>query len=63
MTVADLFSDIHSMYEEQQESKRNKSTYRRSPSDEKKDSRTYTNTTKPKVIARNPQKTNNSKSK
>ena len=63
MTVADLFSDIHSMYEEQQESKRNKSTYRRSPSDEKKDSRTYTNTTKPKSITRNSQKPNNSQSR
>ncbi|DAA10916.1 gag protein [Saccharomyces cerevisiae S288C] len=63
MTVAELFLDIHAIYEEQQGSRNSKPNYRRNPSDEKNDSRSYTNTTKPKVIARNPQKTNNSKSK
>ncbi|QHB08434.1 hypothetical protein SCEN_G00490 [Saccharomyces cerevisiae] len=56
MTVAELFLDIHAIYEEQQGSRNSKPNYRRNLSDEKNDSRSYTNTTKPKVIARNPQK-------
>jgi hypothetical protein len=63
MTVADLFLDIHAIYEEQQEWRRSRPTYRRNPSDGKNDSRTYTNTTKPKAITRNSQKPNNSQSR
>ncbi|CAI4038727.1 hypothetical protein SMKI_06G0730 [Saccharomyces mikatae IFO 1815] len=63
MTVAELFLDIHAIYEEQQESRRSKPSYRRNPSDERNDSRTYMNTTKPKAITRSSQKTNNSKSR
>ncbi|PTN19869.1 gag protein [Saccharomyces cerevisiae] len=63
MTDADLFLDIHAIYEEQQEWRRSRPTYRRNPSDGKNDSRTYTNTTKPKAITRNSQKPNNSQSR
>ncbi|GMC39837.1 unnamed protein product [Saccharomyces cerevisiae] len=63
MTVAELFLDIHAIYEEQQGSRNSKPNYRRNPSDEKNDSRSYTNTTKPKSITRNSQKPNNSQSR
>ena len=63
MTVAELFLDIHAIYEEQQESRHSKHTYRKNPNEERNDSRTYMNTTKPKVITRNSQKTSNSKSR
>lgn len=63
MTVTELFMDIHAIYEEQQETRYNKPTYSKNPSDKRNTSRAFTNTNKAKTVTRNPQKTSNSKSR
>ncbi|SCW04209.1 LAFE_0H08460g1_2 [Lachancea fermentati] len=63
MTIAELFLDIHAIYEDQQESERRKPSYSRIPKDDKNISRVSSNINKAKTVTRNSQKASNSKSR